>query len=97
MRIISAGTLRQFAEKHPDLKKTMNIWIDLVEKADWKSPAEIRRLFNTADFLADNRVIFDLGGNKYRMVCVVKYPYRIVYVRFIGTHKAYDRIDAATI
>lgn len=97
MRIISVKALKQFAKKHPDLRQALNIWIHLVEKADWKSPAEVRRLFNTADFLADNRVVFDLGGNKYRMICVMKYPYRIVYVRFIGTHKDYDRIDATTI
>ena len=64
---------------------------------DWASPAEVKREFGTASILKDGRVVFNLAGNKYRLVVWVNYPYRVVYVRFIGTHSQYDRIDAQTI
>lgn len=97
MRIISVKTLKDFAAKQPGISQPLKIWIDTVEKADWDSPAKIRAYFNTADFLSDDRVVFDIGGNNYRIICKIKYPYRVMYVRFVGTHKEYDRIDAETI
>jgi len=66
-------------------------------KANWRSPADVKREFGTASVLRDGRVIFNIGGNKYRLVVWINYPYRVVYVRFIGTHAQYDRIDAQTI
>ena len=72
-------------------------WYRHALKADWASPAEVKREFGTASILKDGRVVFNLAGNKYRLVVWVNYPYRVVYVRFIGTHSQYDRIDAQTI
>jgi len=66
-------------------------------KANWRSPADVKREFGTASVLRDGRVVFNIGGNKYRLVVWINYPYRVVYVRFIGTHAQYDRIDAQTI
>jgi len=66
-------------------------------KANWRSPADVKREFGTASVLRDGRVVFNIGGNKYRLVVWINYPYRVVYVRFIGTHSQYDRIDAQTI
>ncbi|MBF0545122.1 MAG: type II toxin-antitoxin system HigB family toxin [Candidatus Riflebacteria bacterium] len=97
MRIISVKTLKDFAANHPNIKQPLKIWLDFVEKADWDSPAKIKSHFNTADFLPNDRVIFNIGGNNYRIVCAIKYPYRVMYVRFIGTHKEYGQIDAKTI
>ena len=70
----------------------------MVEKATWSSPAQVRAVFGTADFLAKNRVVFDIKGNPYRLVAQVKYaPLFLVYVRFVGTHAEYDRIDASKV
>lgn len=67
----------------------------MVEKAAWSGPAEIRAVFGSVDFLAKNRVVFDIKGNSYRLVAQVKYaPLFLVFVRFVGTHAEYDRIDA---
>ena len=66
-------------------------------QADWATPATVKAQFGTASILKDGRVVFNLGGNKYRLVVWINYPYRVVYVRFIGTHKQYDAIDAQTI
>ncbi len=69
----------------------------VVLHADWATPAAIKAQFATASVLKDGRVVFNLGGNKYRLVVWSNYPYRVVYVRFIGTHRQYDAIDAQTI
>ena len=66
-------------------------------KADWRSPAELKRDFGSASVLRDGRVVFNIAGNKYRIVVWINYPYRVMYIRFIGTHAQYDRIDAQTI
>ena len=72
-------------------------WYRHVLKADWASPAEVKREFGSASILRDGRVVFNIGGNKYRLVTWINYPYRVVYVRFIGTHEQYDRIDAQSV
>jgi mRNA interferase HigB len=66
-------------------------------RADWRAPADVKRDFGSASILRDGRVVFNIGGNKYRLVVWINYPYRVVYVRFIGTHVQYDRIDAQTV
>jgi len=68
-----------------------------VRKADWASPSDVKRDLDSASILKDGRVVFNVAGNKYRIVVWINYPFRIVYVRFIGTHRQYDRIDAKTI
>lgn len=80
-----------------DAREPVLTWYRHVAKADWSSPADVKADFGTASILREGRVIFNLGGNKYRLVVKINYPYRVVYVRFIGTHAAYDRIDAQTI
>lgn len=96
MRIISRKTLRLFWEKaeYADAEQPLKAWFREVSSADWNSPAAIKAAFGTASILANNRVVFNIGGNKYRLVVKVNYPYRVLYVRFIGTHAQYDRIDA---
>ena len=66
-------------------------------KADWRSPAEVKREFGMASVLRDGRMVFNIAGNKYRLVVWINYPYRVVYVRFIGTHAQYDRVDAQKV
>lgn len=98
MRIFSRGTLIEFWRKHPDSQAALRLWFSLVERASWAGPADIRAMFGSADFLQDNRVVFDIRGNTYRLIAQIKYgPLFLVYIRFIGTHAEYDRIDASTV
>lgn len=97
MRIISRRTLREFWEKHPDVRVALEAWFHDVEHASWKSPADIKLIYRNASFLADNRIVFNIKGNRYRLVVVVIYPYEVVYIRYVGTHAEYNQIDAANI
>lgn len=97
MRIISRRLLREFWEKHPDSAVALQTWFHDVDRANWTSPADIKSVYHNASFVGRNRVIFNIKGNRYRLVVVVVYQYGIVYIRFVGTYTEYDRIDAATI
>lgn len=97
MRVISRKILREFWEKHPDARQPLQAWYADAKHATWTSPANIKSVYRNASFLADNRVVFNIKGNRYRIIVVVQYRYELVYVRFVGTHKDYDRIDARTI
>ncbi|MBE7467535.1 MAG: type II toxin-antitoxin system HigB family toxin [Anaerolineae bacterium] len=97
MRIISRKKLRDFWNQHPDAQASLQTWYADVKQAEWKTPTEIKNLYRNASFVANNRVVFNIKGNKYRLVVAVQYEYGIVYIRFVGTHLEYDKIDAATI
>lgn len=98
MQVIALRTLRQFWEMHPSAETPVKVWYAMAAKADWRSPADIKRQFGTlVDFVGDNRVIFDLGGNKYRLIVHVSYPFKRILVKFIGTHTEYDKINAEII
>jgi mRNA interferase HigB len=89
--------LREFWEKNPDAAQPLQAWYHDVKHASWKSPAEIKAVYRNASFMAHNRVVFNIKGNKYRLVIAVQYEFSIVFIRFIGTHKDYDAIDAGNI
>jgi len=99
MRVIALSTLKAFTEAsgHEDAYQPTMAWYRQVKAANWSSPAELKRDFGGASILRDGRAVFNLGGNKYRVVVWINYPYRVVYVRFIGSHRDYDRIDAQTV
>ena len=98
MRLFNRSTLVAFWKKHADAEKPLRLWFSLVTKAQWAGPADVRRVFGTADFLAGNRVVFDIKGNSYRLVAQITYaPLFLVFIRFIGTHAEYDRIDAGKV
>jgi mRNA interferase HigB len=98
MNVIAKRTLKTFWDRHPPAKGPVQAWYQMARKAAWRNPETVKRQFGTTvDFLAGNRVIFDLGGNKYRLVAKINYPLQVVFVRFIGTHAEYDRIDAEII
>jgi mRNA interferase HigB len=97
MRVISRKTLREFWEKHPDARKPLQTWYADVKYATWRGPADIKDVYKNASILANNRVVFNIKGNKYRIIVVVQYHYGMVYIRFVGTPKEYNRIDATTI
>ena len=100
MGVIALSTLRSFWDgksAYADSREPTLAWYRHALKADWRSPADVKREFGTASILRDGRVVFNIAGNKYRLVAWINYPYRVVYIRFIGTHAQYDRIDAQTI
>ncbi len=97
MRIISRRMLREFWEKHPDAAIPLQTWFHDVERVTWNSPADIKAIYRSASFLADNRVVFNIKGNNYRLIVIVGYQHEVVYIRFIGTHEEYDHIDATTV
>ena len=100
MRVIALSALKAFWERNPaylDAKEPALAWYRHTLKADWGSPAELKRDIRTASILKDGRAVFNIGGNKYRIVVWINYAYRVVYIRFIGTKPQYDRIDAQTI
>jgi mRNA interferase HigB len=94
MQVIARRTLKEFWERHPQAERPIRAWFAVVAKARWKGPADVKRQFGASvDFVGDNRVIFDLGGNKYRLIVHVSYTFGRVLVKFVGTHAEYDRID----
>jgi mRNA interferase HigB len=97
MRVISVRTLKSFWEKHPDAENALRAWYTEAKKARWKGPQNIKAEYRTASILRNNRVVFNIKGNTYRLVVAVKYDFQIVYIRFIGTHVAYDKINAEEI
>jgi mRNA interferase HigB len=97
MRIIARRALREFWGKHPDAEQALKAWFQDVQRSEWKTPTDIRQTYATASFIANNRVVFNIRGNHYRLIVAIKYEFSIVYIRFIGTHQEYDQIDAATI
>jgi mRNA interferase HigB len=97
MRIISRKALREFWEQHPDARQALQAWYVDAKRAIWRTPADIKSVYRNASIVANNRVVFNVKGNRYRLVVAVQYEYGIVYIRFVGTHQEYDRIDAATI
>jgi len=98
MNIIARRTLRAFSRKHPPASIPLSVLYSRLTAQDWTGPQEIREAFGTTvDFIGDNRVIFDVGGNKYRVIIAFAYLYKRGYVKFVGTHAEYDRIDARTV
>lgn len=97
MRIISRRLLREFWEKHPDSTIALQAWFHDVKRATWSSPAEVKDIYHNASILANNRIVFNIKGNRYRIVVAVSYPHSIIYIRFIGTHADYDRVDASNV
>jgi mRNA interferase HigB len=97
MHIVAVRFLRTFWEGNPDSEQPLKSWVDEVKKANWSQPAEIKGRYRSASILKNKRVVFNIKGNDYRLVVSVAYAYQAVYVKFIGTHKAYDAIDAETV
>ncbi len=98
MRIFNRSTLSKFWVRHRDAEVPLRLWHSMVKRASWRGPAEVRAMFGTADFLAGDRVVFDIKGNRYRLVAQIRYaPHALVFIRFIGTHAQYERIDATHV
>jgi mRNA interferase HigB len=94
MRIIKRKTLSDYWEKHKDAKSALQAWYAETKAATWKTPSEILVRFPYADPIGDNRVVFNIKGNHYRLVVKIHYKTGIVFIRFIGTHAEYDKVNA---
>jgi len=100
VRIIALSTLKAFLNRNPgyiDAREPLMAWYRQVKAADWATPADVKRTVRSASILKDGRVVFNIAGNKYQLVVWINYPYRVVYIRFIGTHRQYDVIDAQKV
>lgn len=97
MRIISRRRLVEFWEVHRDAEQPLRAWYTEAKKASWNSPAEIKAVYRSVSILSNNRVVFNIKGNAYRLVVVVEYTQGKMFIRFVGTHAEYDRIDATSI
>jgi mRNA interferase HigB len=99
MRVIARSTLREFWERpeYAHSQGQLEAWYREVKQAEWSDPMEIKAQYGTASILKGGRVVFNVAGNKYRLVVGINYPTQTVFIKFIGTHKQYDQIDAETI
>ena len=97
MRVIAIKTLRDFWQIHPAAEQPLLAWYDEAKNANWQQPAEIKAQYASASILKNRRVVFNIKGNDYRLIVAVAYRLGVVYVKFIGTHKQYDAIDAEIV
>ena len=98
MQIIAKSTLKAFWDRHPRAEMPLRAWYAVVNRATWRGPADVEAMFGAnVDFVGDNRVIFDIGGNKHRLVVHVAYAFGRVLVKFVGAHADYDDIDPETV
>ncbi|MHA4807133.1 type II toxin-antitoxin system HigB family toxin [Flavitalea flava] len=97
MVVISYKTIREFSDKHYDIKDALNIWYTIIEKADFANFNELRTVFNSVDAVGNDRYVFNIKGNNYRLIALIAFGIRTVYILFVGTHSEYDKIDASTI
>ena len=97
MRVIAKSTLRDFWIVHSDCEQQLKSWYDEAEKSSWVSPVDIKKEYPSASILQDNRVVFNIKGNTYRLIVKINYKFGLVWIRFIGTHAEYGKISAETI
>lgn len=97
MRVISVRALREFWAQHQDAEQPLKAWYGEAKSADWQTPHDILQRFPSADVISGNRIVFNIKGNHYRLIVHIHYNTSTVYIRFVGTHAEYDRVDAETI
>lgn len=97
MRVLSKGTLREYWEKQPATELPLRAWHPDAAAANWKTPNDVKSQFGNASIVANNRVVFNIKGNEFRLVVEISYVTQIVYVLFIGTHAEYDKVNVATL
>ncbi len=97
MRIIAERTIREYYERNPQSRTALEDWVNIVKKSQWRNFADIKATFNTVDYVGNQHYVFNIKGNDYRMVVVIKFIPQFVLIRFIGTHSEYDKINCSTI
>jgi len=97
MVIISKTTLKRAINSYPETEQALNNWYDLTRQSDWKNFNAMRKTFNSVDTVGNDRYVFNIKGNHYRLIALILFKIRTVYILFIGTHKEYDSVDAGTV
>ncbi|MBN1223811.1 MAG: type II toxin-antitoxin system HigB family toxin [Candidatus Aminicenantes bacterium] len=97
MHVISVKTLRDYYSKNRETENPLKTWYHEVKRADWKNPQDVKAKYKTASIIGGNRIVFNIKGHQYRLVTKINYKMKVVYIRFIGTHKEYDKINAEKI
>ena len=97
MHIVALKTLQIVWKTHPDAEMPLRAWYTIAKQAQWRTPADIKADYRNASFVGANRVVFNIKGNRYRLIVLAEYQKGRLFVRFVGTHAEYDRIDAKTI
>jgi mRNA interferase HigB len=97
MRVIAKKHLTAYWAKHPDSEQPLKAWYDEAFQAQWQTPQDIKNQYANASFIANNRVVFNIKGNDYRLIVAVAYRYGALYIKFVGTHREYDEVNAATV
>ena len=97
MRVIAKKTLKEYFEKNAESKQPLLIWFKEVNNGKWKNHNEMKETFSSLSIIPNERIVFNIKGNKYRIVAKVNYDYQIIWIRFVGTHAEYDKIDATKI
>jgi mRNA interferase HigB len=97
MRIIARSTLREFWLKYPNAEQPLKAWFEDASRSNWQNSSEIKQVYANASIIANNRVVFNIKGNTYRLVVHIRYDLGIIFIRFIGTHEQYDKINATII
>lgn len=97
MRVIAVSKLRAFWERHPDAEQPLKAWYQEATNASWTQPADIKERYRSASVLKNRRVVFNLKGNDYRLIVAIAYKLQIAYIKFVGTHREYDAVDAETV
>lgn len=97
MRIVTFLRIKEFAEKYPDSDIALRDWYKKTQNSEWNDFSDVKQTFNSADYVGNNRFVFNIKGNHYRLIAIVIFASKKVYIRFIGTHKDYEKIDASKI
>ncbi len=98
MRIFTEQALKEYAQAHPEAKVALQEWVTIVKRSKWTCFADVRKTFNSVDNVGNQHYVFNIKGNSYRLIVVIKFTIQFVYIRFVGTHAEYDRIpDCSTI
>ncbi len=97
MRIFTEQRLKEYSEEHPEIRTALQEWSAIVKRSQWSCFADVKKTFNSADNIGNQHYVFNLKGNNFRLVVVIKFTIHFVYIRFIGTHAEYDRIDCKNI
>lgn len=97
MRIFTEQALLEYSESHPDVKVALQEWTTIVKQSKWTCFADVKKTFNSVDNAGNQHYVFNIKGNNYRLVVVIKFTIKFVYIRFVGTHNEYDKIDCSTI
>lgn len=97
MRIISRKALREFWDRHADSEEALKAWYAEAKSAEWESPADVKKRYPSSSIIPNDRLVFNIKGNTYRLIVAVRYDLGILFVRFVGTHADYDKVDASTI